>query len=100
MEPLVLELMEKLRAAKPADGEELDFPKLRREVLETLDQMEGVVIPQELVLYGRTFALLAGVTRAIAPKINALAIAKPLVTDALLAGGPPERPVEEAMAGS
>jgi predicted unusual protein kinase regulating ubiquinone biosynthesis (AarF/ABC1/UbiB family) len=50
-----------------------------------------VAVPQELVLYGRTFALLAGVTRAVAPDVNALAIARPLITQALLAGGPREQ---------
>lgn len=89
MRPIVGGLMERLRDAKPIDVSELDFPALRDEVLSTLDQMEGVAVPQELVLYGRTFALLAGVTRAIAPDVNALAIARPLVTQALLRGGPP-----------
>jgi predicted unusual protein kinase regulating ubiquinone biosynthesis (AarF/ABC1/UbiB family) len=100
MTPIVERLMTRLRDRGPVNMRELDFGAVRAEVLQTLGEMEDVAIPQELVLYGRTFALLAGVTRAIAPKINALAIAKPLVTDALLAGGPPERPVEEAMAGS
>lgn len=89
MRPIVSALMERLRQSKPLDVSELDFPALRDEVLSTLDQMEGVAVPQELVLYGRTFALLAGVTRAIAPEVNALAVARPLVTQALLRGGPP-----------
>jgi predicted unusual protein kinase regulating ubiquinone biosynthesis (AarF/ABC1/UbiB family) len=62
-------------------------------VLDTLGRMEGVVIPQELVLYGRTFALLAGVARAVAPRVNPLALARPILTQALLAGGPPPQPV-------
>lgn len=96
MRPIVAGLMERLRSEAPIDARQLDFPKLRAEVVATLDRMEGVAVPQELVLYGRTFALLAGVTRAIAPEVNALAIARPLITQALLAGGPPERPVEAA----
>jgi predicted unusual protein kinase regulating ubiquinone biosynthesis (AarF/ABC1/UbiB family) len=98
MTPIVESLMERLRSARPVDGRELDFGKLRDEVRSALDRMEGVAVPQDLVLYGRTFALLAGVTRAIAPDVNALAIARPLVTQALLAGGPPEHPAEEASA--
>lgn len=94
MRPIVAELMEHLRGADPMSGGQLDFAALRMRVLETVDRMEGVAIPQELVLYGRTFALLAGVTRSIAPDVNALAIARPLVTQALLAGGPPEQPVK------
>ncbi len=98
MRPVVSELMTRLRNSRPAEGGEMDFARLREEVAGALDEMKGVVIPQELVLYGRTFALLAGVTRAIAPAINALSIARPLITQALLAGGPPEEPLAEASA--
>lgn len=98
VEPVVSGLLSRLREARPREGEELDFGRLRSEVKSALDEMERVVIPQELVLYGRTFALLAGVTRAVAPKINALAIARPLLTQALLSGGPPEAPALEATA--
>lgn len=94
MRPIVADILERLRHRK--SPEELDFAQLRNEVKAALDRMEGVAVPQEIVLYGRTFAILAGVTRAIAPGINALAVARPLITQALLAGGPPERPVEEA----
>lgn len=94
LEPLVGGLMERLRDARPIDGQEIDFDRIRGEVLSTLDQMDGVVIPQELVLYGRTFSILAGVTRAIAPDVNAIAIARPLLTQALLAGGPPADPTQ------
>ncbi|MCA9604067.1 MAG: AarF/ABC1/UbiB kinase family protein [Myxococcales bacterium] len=98
--PLVGAVMRRLREQRPIEGEELDFMALRDVVTSTLDQMEGVVIPQELVLYGRTFALLAGVTRAIAPNVNPIAIAKPLLTKALLAGGPPADPVAPAASQS
>ncbi len=94
MTPIVEGLMTRLRergTLRPDELSELDFAHVRREVLTTLDQMEDVAIPQELVLYGRTFALLAGVASAIAPDHNPIAIAKPLVTQALLAGGPPAR---------
>ncbi|MGE0788426.1 MAG: ABC1 kinase family protein [Sandaracinaceae bacterium] len=94
MSPIVERLMTRLRergTLRPDDAKELDVAKVREDVLATLDEMEDVAIPQELVLYGRTFALLAGVSRAIAPDDNAIAIAKPLVTQALLAGGPPAR---------
>lgn len=97
--PLVGKLMRRLRERRPLEGEELDFVVVRDMVLSTLDEMEGVVIPQELVLYGRTFALLAGVTRAIAPGVNPLAVAKPLLTQALLAGGPPADAGQRAAAG-
>jgi len=89
--PTVKALMTALRERKPAEGEELDFVEVREMVLTTLDEMDGVVIPQEIVLYGRTFALLAGVTRSIAPGENPLAVAKPMLTQALLSGGPPQR---------
>ncbi|HJL16355.1 MAG TPA: AarF/UbiB family protein [Sandaracinaceae bacterium LLY-WYZ-13_1] len=96
MRPIVATLMERLRDEKRIDPRELDFAKLRNEVVATLDRMEGVAVPQELVLYGRTFALLAGVTRSIAPDVNPIEVARPILTQALLAGGPPERSAEEA----
>lgn len=92
MKPILAGLMKRLREERPLDVGELDFAALRDEIANAIDEMDGIVIPQELVLYGRTFALLAGVSRAIAPDVNALAIARPLVTQALLAGGPPARP--------
>ncbi|HEY8430484.1 MAG TPA: AarF/UbiB family protein [Sandaracinaceae bacterium] len=98
MEPFVAELMARLRDARPREGKQLDFARVREEVVSTLDRMEGVAIPQELVLYGRTFALLAGVTRAIAPEVNAIEVARPLLTQALFAGGPPEDPMLRASA--
>ncbi|MBX3272667.1 MAG: AarF/ABC1/UbiB kinase family protein [Sandaracinaceae bacterium] len=97
--PLVGALMKRLRERRPAEGD-MDFASLRDEVLGALDEMEGIVIPQEIVLYGRTFALLAGVTRAIAPGLNPIAVAKPLLTQALLAGGPPADPTAQAAAAS
>jgi predicted unusual protein kinase regulating ubiquinone biosynthesis (AarF/ABC1/UbiB family) len=96
IQPIVEEVMTRLRSGKRL--QDLDFASLRDEVKQTLDRMEGVAVPQEIVLYGRTFALLAGVSRAIAPDVNPLTIAKPLVMQALLAGGPPERPEEAAVA--
>jgi predicted unusual protein kinase regulating ubiquinone biosynthesis (AarF/ABC1/UbiB family) len=96
--PILEEVMERIRGAAPLG--QLDFGKLRTEVKDALDRIEGIAVPQEIVLYGRTFALLAGLTRAIAPEVNALEIARPLITRALLAGGPPARPIEEAAPGS
>ncbi|HHH29315.1 MAG TPA: AarF/ABC1/UbiB kinase family protein [Polyangiaceae bacterium] len=88
--PLLGGLMKRLREGASSRGQ-MDFGAVREEVLATLDEMHGVVIPQELVLYGRTFALLAGVTRAIAPDLNPLDVARPLLSDALLTGGPPQQ---------
>jgi ubiquinone biosynthesis protein len=96
MRPIVTDVLERLHHR--ASPDQLDFAQLRNEVKDALDRMEGVAVPQEIVLYGRTFAILAGVTRTIAPGINPLNVARPLITQALLAGGPPERPVEDATA--
>ncbi len=90
MRPFIAALMTRLRDRRPMSVDELDFPHLRDEVKGVIEQMD-IAVPQELVLYGRTFALLAGVTRAVAPDVNALAIARPLITQALLAGGPREQ---------
>src|SRR5690606_26761777 len=88
--PLLAALMTRLHEQRPMSIDELDFPRLRQEVKYAIEQMD-IAVPQELVLYGRTFTLLAGVTRTVAPDVNALAIARPLITQALLAGGPREQ---------
>lgn len=92
--PFIEQAMKRIREER--DRDRLDFAKARDEVIKLVDGLEGIVVPQELVLYGRTFALLAGVTRAIHPSANPIAIAQPMLTQALLSGGPPERPEDLA----
>jgi predicted unusual protein kinase regulating ubiquinone biosynthesis (AarF/ABC1/UbiB family) len=90
LRPLLVKILDRYSAMTPEETQTMDFTWVRDEVLSQLAQFRGITIPQELVLYGRTFALLAGLTRSIDPTVDAFALAKPHFLRAMLAGGPPE----------
>lgn len=87
--PLLTKVFEKYDAV--SSGElVLDFGWLRQEVMSAITSLRGIVVPQELVLYGRTFVLLGGLVRAIDPSADVLELARPHFLRAMLSGGPPE----------
>ena len=55
-----------------------------RMILEVVDRIDGVTIPQDIVLYGRAFGLLAGVIAALDPEVNGIIVAKPMIMQALM----------------
>lgn len=87
--PLLQKILQRYATMSPEETRAMDFTWIREEVLSQLAQLRGIVVPQELVLYGRTFALLAGLSRAIDPTVDAFALAKPYFLRAMLSGGPP-----------
>jgi ubiquinone biosynthesis protein len=91
--PIVEKVMERYASMSPEQTQAMDFTWIREELLSQVSSLRGIVVPQELVLYGRTFALLAGLSRAIDPSVDAFSLAKPHFLRAMLAGGPPESPV-------
>jgi len=90
--PLIEKILERYGSMSPEEITKMDFHWLRTEVLGKISELRGIVVPQELVLYGRTFALLAGLTRQVDPTVDAFALARPHVMRAMLSGGPPESP--------
>ena len=92
MRPTVEKILERYASMSPEEIGKMDFTWLRTEVLGKIAELRGIVVPQDLVLYGRTFALLAGLTRAVDPTVDAFALARPHVMRAMLSGGPPEAP--------
>lgn len=88
--PLLTKILDRYATMTPDETRAMDFTWIRTEVLGQIQSFRGVTVPQDLVLYGRTFALLAGLSRAIDPTVDAFALAKPHVLRAMLAGGPPE----------
>ncbi|MFT5355382.1 MAG: putative unusual protein kinase regulating ubiquinone biosynthesis (AarF/ABC1/UbiB family) [Polyangiales bacterium] len=84
--PLLREFFEELFELTPEELKELDVSGLKAQVLVFLDKMEGVVIPQDIVLYGRAFSLLAGVVTQLAPNINGFVLAGPIIMQALAQG--------------
>lgn len=89
VEPLLTKVFEKYDAVSAGEVE-IDFGWLRQEVMGAITSLRGIVVPQELVLYGRTFVLLGGLVRAIDPKADVLELARPHFLRAMLSGGPPE----------
>ncbi len=88
--PLITKILDRYATMSPEQTRAMDFAWVRDEVLGQIRSFRGVTIPQDLVLYGRTFALLAGLSRSIDPSVDAFALAKPHFLRAMLNGGPPE----------
>lgn len=84
--PLIKEFFEELFELTPEQLKQLDISGIKAQVLEFIDKMEGVVIPQDIVLYGRAFSLLAGVVTQLAPDINGFVLAGPIIMQALSKG--------------
>lgn len=87
--PLLAKVFEKYDSVSEGEAV-IDFGWLRHEVMSSLASLRGVVVPQELVLYGRTFVLLGGLVRAVDPSADVLELSKPYFLRAMLSGGPPE----------
>lgn len=92
LRPTIEKILERYSSMSPDEITKMDFTWLRTEVLGKIAQLRGIVVPQDLVLYGRTFALLAGLTRQVDPTVDAFALARPHVMRAMLGGGPPAAP--------
>ena len=92
LRPMLEKILDRYASMTPEQVRSMDFAWLRTEVLSKLAELRGIAVPQDLVLYGRTFALLAGLTRQVDPTVDAFALARPHVMRAMLSGGPPEQP--------
>lgn len=82
--PILREFFEDMFEMSPQDLKELDVEALREKIEDILAKIEGVHIPQDLVLYGRAFSLLAGVCAALDPTVNGIVVAKPMIMEALM----------------
>ena len=83
--PAAHKALERYGSMTPDDVGKMDFEWIRKELVTELTTLRGIVVPQELVLYGRTLALLAGLTRQIDPSVDAFALARPFILEAMLA---------------
>lgn len=89
LRPTIEKILDRYASMTPDQIQAMDFKWVREEILGKIGELRGIVVPQELVLYGRTFALLAGLTRQIDPTVDAFSLARPHVMRAMLSGGPP-----------
>jgi len=96
---LFLDVIEKvsgrLPTGSPAEVNKLDFHEVKDWVKELLSKIEGVQIPNDLVLYGRTISLLHGLATRLDPNINVFRVAAPYLMQFLLAGTPDEPAAED-----
>lgn len=83
--PAAHKALDRYGSMTPEDVGRMDFEWIRKELVTELTTLRGIVVPQELVLYGRTLALLAGLTRQIDPTVDAFALARPFILEAMLA---------------
>ena len=82
--PIIREFFEEMYEMTPADLKKLDVEDLKEKIQDVIKQIEGVHIPQDLVLYGRAFGLLAGVLAALDDEVNGIVVAKPVIMQALM----------------
>lgn len=82
--PIVEEFFQRYYDLSPDEVKKLDFAKIRDDVKGTLDQIRGIHIPTDVVLYGRTLAMLNGLCTALDSSVNGLILAKPYIMEALM----------------
>ena len=82
--PLLREFFEELYELSPAELKQLDPEAMKDKIMEVVDRIDGLTIPQDIVLYGRAFGLLAGVIAALDPEVNGILVAKPMIMQALM----------------
>ncbi len=82
--PLIVEFFDKYFEMSPSDAKQLDFDKIKADVQGVVGKIENVTIPQDIILYGRMFGLLAGVFTALDDKINGLVLAQPIIMECLM----------------
>jgi ubiquinone biosynthesis protein len=82
--PIVVEFFERYYDLTPDQVKRLDFAKIRDDVKGTLDQISGIHIPTDVVLYGRTLAMLNGLCTSLDSSVNGLILAKPFIMEALM----------------
>lgn len=68
----------------PQEAKELDFRKIRDDVVGTIEKIERITIPNDIILYGRTFSLLSGLATQIDKTANMFLIAKPFIMQTLM----------------
>lgn len=82
--PLIREFFDEMFEMTPNELKQLDAQVMQAKIQGVIGQIEGVAIPQDIVLYGRAFGLLAGVIAALDSDINGVVVAKPTIMKALM----------------
>ena len=75
--PFIEQFFQRYFHLTPAEARSLDIQQIRREVRELLRRIQGVTIPQDLVLHHRAVALIEGIAAALDDSQNLLVLAQP-----------------------
>lgn len=84
MRPVFREFFDRYFDMSPAEAKKVDYRKIRKDVKAIVDTLDGIHIPIDIVLYGRTFGLLTGVIAGLDPDVNGFEVAKPMIVEALM----------------
>jgi predicted unusual protein kinase regulating ubiquinone biosynthesis (AarF/ABC1/UbiB family) len=82
--PLIQEFFDDLYEMSPNELKQLDAEATKDKIMDVVDRIGDVTIPQDIVLYGRAFGLLGGVIAALDPEVNGVIVAKPAIMRALM----------------
>ena len=62
----------------------IDTEDMKEKIQSVIDRIEGIHIPQDIVLYGRAISLLSGVIAGLDSHVNGILVAKPMIMEALM----------------
>ena len=81
--PVVARFFSEYFDLSPQELRKVDLSRIERDVKKLASEIEGIHIPTDIVLYGRTFGMLAGVITQLDPNVNGFVLARPLIMQAL-----------------
>lgn len=82
--PILDEFFENYFEMTPAEAQKLDFEQIRDDLKVIVDRIDGLTIPQDIILYGRTVGLLSGLVTTLDENINGFVLARPMIMAALM----------------
>ncbi|MEM9860346.1 MAG: AarF/UbiB family protein [Myxococcota bacterium] len=85
--PLLEEFFGEMFEMSPEELKALDVSGLKEKLKVFTKRIDGLVIPQDIVLYGRAFSLLAGVVTQLDSSVNGFVLARPLIMETLMKSG-------------
>lgn len=78
--PFIERFFAKYMHLTPAEARALDFNHIRKEVSELLGRIDGLTVPSDVIMHGRTLSLLAGIASHLDESANLLVLARPHLT--------------------
>ncbi|HJL03609.1 MAG TPA: AarF/UbiB family protein [Polyangiaceae bacterium LLY-WYZ-15_(1-7)] len=82
--PIIQEFFDEMYEMTPTDLKDIDIEDMKEKIQSVIDRIEGIHIPQDIVLYGRAISLLSGVIAGLDSHVNGILVAKPMIMEALM----------------